>query len=1716
MKTILTFCWLLLASLGLSAQQTNIVAIDLQKIRTQLKTAPTESSAGATSSKVLLSLPLPDGAEGQFRVVESPMLDPVFAAQRPDLKTYAVQSVDDPGVTGRFALSDFGLSAVLLTPAGMVNIQPVDLMNPLHHKVVLGDQTPEPHECPVKEQPSAKAGGMVGAGAAESNGTGNGTTRRTYRMAIVCTGEFYKGNGNNAAAAQTAVVNSMNAIQAIYDRDLAVRFTVLTPFIYPDFNTDPFNPGLDRTQAAADAVALHFAQNTYDIGHVFHDSDESNQDLGGGGIAGLGVVCNNNPSGAGFFKGLGWSGSFNNTSVSWFGLLAHEMGHQFGAGHSFNGNGSNCDAAIWDNNAYEIASGTTIMSYRGICGPGQNIPGSGAADNYFHARSLEQMLAHINGEGTCAQNTPTGNTPPVINANPCGGTHTIPRSTPFTLTGAGVDPNGDAIQYTWEQYQEDGPGTPTQGLIGAAAGANPNAPLFRSYPPSSSPSRNFPPLPNVIAGTVNDFEALPSVGRTLLFRLTGRDNNPNGGGMHCSDLSITVSGTAGPFAVTSPNGGENLAAGGNVNITWDNAGTTTFCNNVNIRLSTDGGNSYPILLAANVPNATGNWTGNLPAGVTATTTARVKVECADNTCVVFYDISNGNFSVTSGCQAAASFICPDAAATFQAGAAGLNLGLTNGFGTNATALNYNVTTASPMYGIVTANQGGNACQGQNFQNHYGVVQFSVDKTGTYTFNKNFPNDGFTIINLYQNSFNPASPCTNWLASSAQVLAGGSISGGDALTAALTECGTYFIVASRAFTVGGLSGTVSMNGPGSLKAVGNPPPAGFGYTYAAVNTATSNIAAVSANSDFTTLAAGNYQVYGISFDNAANPANFVGQSIAAVYASGACALFSGNAKSVNVTPAGGANCNLAAAGLADILCNNNNTPNNPADDYFTFKLNPTGTGLSANGYTVNGATLTPTAAAYGAATTFARPAGTLGTSLNLTIQDNGSAACQLAVTVASPAPAIAMGTLTNPTNCQAPNGAAVVSGLANGQQYNLSYKLNGTAANAGPLTADANGQITLPNLAAGTYTELFTLPTAGGCTGGPLSFTLANAGAPVYTVAGTNPTTCGGTDGNFTISGLTANTAYDVAYTANGNAVAPASLTANANGEIVVGNLSAGNFTNITAGLGGCTGTPANVTLANSNVPVYTLTATNPTTNGGSDGAITLGNAMPFEVYTFTYKIVGGPTWSGTTFSNGNGEIVFDGLGAAEYINIIVTLNGCASAAMSATLTNPPQNFFLDEDNDGFPSGTSITAETAPPGYKSAAQLIDTLIDCNDLNPDEFPGQIWWQDLDGDGCGDGTFFTQCAQPPFCNTAHDMLVTVGDCNDNDPNNAPLNVPEICNGQDDDCDGEVDEGGVTATFFKDADGDGFGDPSQSVQACPAPAGYVSNDFDCDDTNSSIKPFIQETCNLVDDNCNGLIDEGANTFVGNLTLTSQAQVNAFLPCYRRIEGNLTISGSGMVNLLALSNLEEVTGNVTIQNTRLKNLNGLNGLKTIGGSLAIKANNAVEKLSSLDGLESLSYVGKDLQVYFNFKLTDCCAILDLINTPGAVGTMGGGVAIYLNRTGCDNVQQVNDECAPSNNLIAPATDGCIGCGTLADGPVSMFLTPNPSSGLVSIRLDGLEEDGAYMAIFDQLGRLVYRADLEGTGFINLEVDLTEQAPGEYFVRLVSSKANLVKKLVLK
>lgn len=225
--------------------------------------------------------------------------------------------------------------------------------------------------------------------------------------------------------------------------------------------------------------------------------------------------------------------------------VAHEVGHQFGADHTFNGVDGSCAG---DNRhgpmANEPGSGITIMAYAGICGADDLAPHS--IPN-FHVASLEQIFSYTReGAGaSCGVASRSGWRQVLAYAGPVG--FTIPAQAPFELTGWAGPALDPMLAYQWEQHDLGAEGHPDE--------PDATAPLFRSFPPTASAARVFPQARDIVNQTHTQGEALPAVSRAMNFRCNVRDNTPGPrhGGFASADLRVNVSAAAGPFRVLAPN-----------------------------------------------------------------------------------------------------------------------------------------------------------------------------------------------------------------------------------------------------------------------------------------------------------------------------------------------------------------------------------------------------------------------------------------------------------------------------------------------------------------------------------------------------------------------------------------------------------------------------------------------------------------------------------------------------------------------------------------------------------------------------------------------------------------------------------------------------------------------------------------------------------------------------------------------------------------------------------------------------------------------------------------------------------------------------------------------------------------------------------------------------------------------------------------------------------
>ncbi len=616
------------------------LTLDEAGLRAALATAPRESKGGA-AQPLVLTLPLPDGTNARFAVREASVMAPELAAKFPEIKTYVGVGLDDAQATVRLDMTPRGFHAqVLSAKTGDFFLDPAAQADTKHYLSFWKRAMPgRQFECGTKESGALRLD--AGKDAAGIAGRTSGPVLRTYRLAMAATAEYTAYHGGTVALGLAAIVTSVNRVVGVYEKEVGVRFILVggnDALVYTNATTDPFdnantnNALLAQNQVNTDAI---IGTANYDIGHVFSTAS--------GGVAGLGVVCRDGR------KAQGTTGTRAPVGDAFdIDYVAHEIGHQCGANHTFDSVTGSCGGGNRNaSTAYEPGSGTTIMAYAGICG---NTNTQLNSDAYFHVVSYEEILTYLSST-TCAVTTSTGNAPPSISL-PASGL-LLPVGTPFKLTANGYDTDGDAITYAWEEYDRtDVGGAPTAAQVPGVT-----APLFRSFSPVASPTRYFPRLSDIINNTTTLGERLPTVSRELRFRVTVRDQHsgPQGviGGVNSSAIvSLGSTSAAGPFLVTAPNAAAAAWAGGSTQpVTWDVAGTNANgvnCATVNIRLSTDGGLTYPTLLLAGAPN---NGLATVTVPNVATTTARVMVEAADN---YFFDISNADFTITATATACAA------------------------------------------------------------------------------------------------------------------------------------------------------------------------------------------------------------------------------------------------------------------------------------------------------------------------------------------------------------------------------------------------------------------------------------------------------------------------------------------------------------------------------------------------------------------------------------------------------------------------------------------------------------------------------------------------------------------------------------------------------------------------------------------------------------------------------------------------------------------------------------------------------------------------------------------------------------------------------------------------------------------------------------------------------------------------------------------------------
>ncbi len=627
-----------------ASQRYKLHSLDVSRLREHLSIAPQEGVADHQSWSVI-SLPSPSGGFENFDFYVSSIMAPELAAQFPEIQTYAGRGLMDPAATIRFDLTPSGFHAQVLSPSGTYYIDPYHLLGEkalyaTYFKadairaagfekeanlddVLRGEMHSEDASNNFSNDATILASTKVASAEAPVLAR-SGTQLRTYRAAVAATGEYTAFFGGTVANGQAAIVTAMNRLNGIYENELSIRMQLVannSSLVYTNASTDPYTNDDGGAMLAQNQTNIRnvIGNANYDIGHVFS--------TGGGGVAVLGSVGINSR------KAQGVTGSPAPIGDSfWVDYVAHEIGHQFGGNHTFNSTTSNCGGSNRNaSTAYEPGSGSTIQAYAGICASDDLQPNS---DAYFHSVSFDEIIAHVdNVIPTVGTRTATGNAVPTVNA---GSDFTIPANTPFVITATGSDTNAtNVLTYNWEQRNLGSAQTVTEPDNGSS-------PLFRSFSPTTNPSRIFPRLSDLLNNTVTIGEKMPLTTRTLNFRATVRDNSLGGGGVNTDDAIVNVVNTGLPFVVTSPNTNVTWPGLSNQIVTWNVAGTTANginTANVNILLSTDGGQTFPTVIASNVPN---DGSQDIEVPNQATSQARVRVQGSGN---IFFDISNTNFEI---------------------------------------------------------------------------------------------------------------------------------------------------------------------------------------------------------------------------------------------------------------------------------------------------------------------------------------------------------------------------------------------------------------------------------------------------------------------------------------------------------------------------------------------------------------------------------------------------------------------------------------------------------------------------------------------------------------------------------------------------------------------------------------------------------------------------------------------------------------------------------------------------------------------------------------------------------------------------------------------------------------------------------------------------------------------------------------------------------------
>jgi len=605
------------------------------KLNTDFLTAKLSNIVNKSSSENITEITIPNsqGILEKFQIWESSNFDPELQAKYPEIRAYQGKGVDDKSAVIHFSFSPRGIQTMVFRADKNTEFIEANPDNKGEYVLFSSKDAASKVRLECKTLDVLSETHLTSKTAKTAS---NDKVFKTLRLALSCTGEYTSYFGGTKALALAGMNATLTRVNGVLNKDLAIQLVLIAnndAVIYTNASTDPYS----NAAAGADGAWNQEVQSTltsvignanYDIGHLFGAS-------GGGGNAGcIGCICTNPTTGNPLGKGSAFTSPSNGQpegDTFDIDFVIHEIGHQLGANHTFS-----YDSGERTSVNVEPGSGSTIMGYAGVT---NDYDIQNNSDDYFAYASIWQIQNTLSNK-TCPVSTSITNNPPVISA---GIDYTIPISTAFVLKGTGSDAEGDAITYTWEEYDN---AINTAGSTSIAYPTKPDGPLFRSFPPTSSPIRYMPSLSSVLANQLTTtWESVASIDRTLNFTLTGRDNAAMGMAQTNTDaMVVNVVSSAGPFTVTSHNGTDLSWQQNTVQtVSWsvNNTNTLQGSSNVNIKLSTDGGLTFPITLVSNTPND-GSEAITLPASVPSSTNCRILIEPTAN---IYYAVNSKPFAV---------------------------------------------------------------------------------------------------------------------------------------------------------------------------------------------------------------------------------------------------------------------------------------------------------------------------------------------------------------------------------------------------------------------------------------------------------------------------------------------------------------------------------------------------------------------------------------------------------------------------------------------------------------------------------------------------------------------------------------------------------------------------------------------------------------------------------------------------------------------------------------------------------------------------------------------------------------------------------------------------------------------------------------------------------------------------------------------------------------